>query len=218
MKTELEQIKHARSVKQYPDVSLQEDEYVVLSFKRSRIGIVLICVVLALIIFILSASLIAASRADIMSNTLLVISDSAKGYVKLLIILAYIIIGLSGFVGYYVYNGNVMYVTNKRVIQKVRSSLFSTSMNVIELAKIEDVSYRQESFLQHILHIGTLRLSTVGDETTYTFDYLDTPSDETDTISRLVLESKKRKSETPHEEEEPETKKASKEKKEESKE
>ena len=193
MKTELEQVKHARSVKQYPDISLQEDEYVVLSFKRSRVGIFLICAVLALIIFVLSACLIGLSRTDFMSNTLIPVTDTMKGYAKLLVILLYVIIALAGFIGYIVYDGNVMYVTNKRVIQKIRNSLFSNSMNVIELAKIEDVSYRQSNLLEHILHIGTLRLSTVGDETTYTFDFLDTPTDETDTISRLVLESKKHK-------------------------
>jgi hypothetical protein len=33
-------------------------------------------------------------------------------------------------------------------------------------------------------------MSTVGDETTYTFPWLDTPNDEVNTISHLVYENK----------------------------
>ena len=57
-------------------------------------------------------------------------------------------------------------------------SLVSTSFNAIDLSSIEDASFRQDSLMQKLFHYGTFRLSTVGDETTYTFKYSDiTPSD-----------------------------------------
>jgi hypothetical protein len=89
----------------------------------------------------------------------------------------------------YVYVGNKMYVTNQRAIQNIRTSIFNTSTNVIELERIEDVSFHQKGFFGAIFNIGTLRMSTVGDETTYTFEMLDTPTDEVETISKLVRAS-----------------------------
>ena len=34
--------------------------------------------------------------------------------------------------------------------------------------------------------VGTLRMSTIGSETTYTFEHVDTPTDELETITHLV--------------------------------
>ena len=91
-----------------------------------------------------------------------------------------------GIVGQSIYNQNQMYITNLRAIQKQRTSLFSNSTNIIKLSRIEDVSYHQTSLFEHIFSVGTLRMSTVGDETTYTFPYLSTPQDEIKEISHLV--------------------------------
>ena len=85
-----------------------------------------------------------------------------------------------------------MYITNHRAIQNIRTSIFNTSTNVIELERIEDVSFHQKGFFGAIFNIGTLRMSTVGDETTYTFEMLDTPTDEVETISKLVRDSHKK--------------------------
>jgi len=49
--------------------------------------------------------------------------------------------------------------------------------------------------IDHLCHFGVLRLSTIGDETTYTLKYVDTPHDEVKTISHLVYECKKGKKE-----------------------
>jgi hypothetical protein len=96
----------------------------------------------------------------------------------------------------YVDRQNAMFVTNRRLIQKITPSLFSNSVNVIELTKIEDISFHKTGFIAHVLRFGTLRISTVGDETTYTFPFLDTPTDEVEIISDLITKSRD-KSENP---------------------
>ena len=90
-----------------------------------------------------------------------------------------------------IYNGNKLFVTNKHVVQLVMSSLVSSSENMIDLPSIEDVSFRQEGIMQQMFHYGTLRLATVGDETTYTFKYSDISSEELKAVSKLVTEAKK---------------------------
>ena len=191
MKEELAQVKHARSAMDYPDINLEVDEHVVLHFKRSRMGIIAIWTMVAFCIIILSLSLILISKKVNLNDTLLTLTEDSLSYLRIAIFAFYAIIFAGGIIGQTIYDANEMFITNRRAIQKSRTSLFSNSTNIIELRRIEDVSFRQESLIDHVFQIGILRMSTVGDETTYTFKYLDTPHDEVKIISHLVYESKK---------------------------
>ena len=190
MKAELSQIKHARSVKEYPGVDLEPDEHVVLHITRAHIGIVLIWATVGFLILVVSIALIMISNSINSNTTFLSFNDTALSYLRIAIFAVYAIIVAGGFVAHSVYNSNEMYVTNHRAIQKSRTTLFANSTNIIKLSRIEDVSYRQYSLFDHIFQIGTLRMSTVGEETTYTFKYLSTPHDELKIISHLVYENK----------------------------
>ena len=140
-------------------------------------------------IFVLSLAIIVIANSDAFSSTLFTINESSLHYLRLAILALYAIILFAGFVGQSIYEQNQMYITNLRAIQKQRTSLFANSTNIIKLSRIEDVSWRQKSLSDHILNIGTLRMSTVGEETTYTFPWLATPQDEVRTISHLVAEN-----------------------------
>lgn len=191
MKDELAQVKHARSEKDYPEIDLEADEHVVLHLKRSRVGIIGIWAMVAFCVVILSLALIMIANSIKINETVLVINDTSLGYLRIGIFALYAIILAGGIIGQSIYNANEMYITNHRAIQKSRSSLFANSTNIIELRRIEDVSFRQETLFDHLFQIGILRMSTVGEETTYTFRFLDTPNDEVKIISHLVYENKK---------------------------
>ena len=186
MKEELSSIKHERSAKQYPEIDLQKGEYVVLELKRAKIGVALIWAMVVLCTVLLSIVVISIANSKEATNTIFPINNTAMSCLWLMIVSFYLVIFAGGFIGQTIYNSNCMYVPNKRAIQKIRLSLFSNETQVIELAKIEDVSFRQSNIIDHILQVGTLRMSTVGDETTYTFTMLETPRDEVATISELV--------------------------------
>lgn len=192
MKDELAQVKHARSEKDYPELKLEPDEHVVLHLKRSRVGVIAIWCMVVFCIIVLSCALIMIANSLKNNETLLVVNDDALGYLRIAIFALYAIIIAGGMVGQSIYDTNEMYITNRRAIQKSRVSLFANSTNIIELRRIEDVSFRQETLFDHLFHIGILRMSTIGDETTYTFRFLDTPRDEVTTISHLVYENKRR--------------------------
>ena len=190
MKKELTQIKHARSAKEFAEIELEENEYVVLHIKRAYVGIVLIWSVVGALVIALSILLIIISSTPSFTSSAFQINEQSLGYLRLAILAVYAIIIFGGFITHSIYDQNQLYITNYRAIQKTRTSLFANSTNVIKLSRIEDVSYRQQSLFDHIFKIGTLRMSTVGDETTYTFPWLDTPNDEVNTISHLVYENK----------------------------
>ena len=71
------------------------------------------------------------------------------------------------------------------------NSLVSTSVNIIDLGSIEDASFRQDTIWQKMFNFGTLRLSTVGDETTYTFKYSDIAPEDLKAITKLITNAKK---------------------------
>ncbi len=190
MKTELAKVQHARSAKDFPEIDLEQDEHVVLHIRRSRIGVVFIWAMVALMVLALSVTLILFASSNGTTNNVFSMNEVSLRYLRLGIFALYIVFFFGGVVGQNIYNSNQIYVTNHRLIQKSRNSLFSHSTNIIELRRIEDVSFRQSSLIDNIFHIGMLRMSTVGEETTYSLKYVDTPRDEVKTISHLVYECK----------------------------
>lgn len=185
MKQELVKLHHARSKKDFPELKLEENEYVELAIQRSRLGIIFIwtaacigyvCLLIALIFLETNDNKAAAAA----------LNGFAKSYLYLIILILFGIITIAALVGSRVYKNNRLYVTNKRLIHHQANSLFSKSVNIIELVSIEDVSFKQDNIADHIFKLGTIRMATVGDETTYTFKYVNTPKDELDAITHLV--------------------------------
>ena len=193
MKKELIKLHHARSAKDFPELKLEENEFVELAISRSKLGIVLMWGAagfgyLALFIAILFLEF------SVGGDEIVAFNGFAKSYLYLIILVLFGIITIATLIGTKVYNANRLYVTNKRLIHHQANSLFSKSVNVIELLSIEDVSFQQENIGDHIFKLGTIRMSTIGDETTYIFKYVNTPKDELDTITHLVhMEKEKTK-------------------------
>ena len=189
MKTELAKIHHARSSKEYPDVDLMENEYVVLSINRSKSGLMMIWageavgfIALTVVLVMLASGGFGAGLAQV--------NGTAMSYLYMLIFALYGVLLISGLVGTSLYKSNHLIITNERAIHKVRTNLLARSTNIISLQSIEDVSFKQSGLVDYILRLGTIRMSTV--ESTYTFSYVDTPRDEIKTITRLVHEAKEK--------------------------
>ena len=186
MDENLAKIRHERSKKDFPGLSLEEGEYVEFAFTRAKVILLMILsatafgVIVVLLAFLLA--LLGQDRIDEMGKNFLFI-------ILFALLAASIIMGMIAFV---TYRGNRLYITNKRVIQLVMNSLVSSSRNAIDLPSVEDVSFHQNGILQNMLHYGTLRLATVGDETTYTFKYSDISPEDLEAVSKLISEAKKR--------------------------
>lgn len=183
----LNRIRHERSKKDFPSLRLEDDEYVEFAISRSKryLALVLGGIIcgLALVLLIFLFALLRQTGLDSMGQNFLYIILSAMIIVAL----------LAAVVALMIYRGNKLFITNKHVIQMVMTSPVSTSLNIIDLSSVEDASFRQNGLLQKLLHFGTLRLATVGDETTYTFTYSEISSNDLKEISKLVTEAKKKK-------------------------
>lgn len=186
MKKDLLKLHHLRSQKDFPELKLEENEYVELAIRRSRLGIIFIwgAAALGYVLILVSIAIMLTSQAK--ASSVLSISGNARTFLNLIILVLCAAITLAAYVSTRVYNGNRLYVTNKRVIHHHCTSLFTKSVNIIELTEIEDVSFKQQNLIDSVFKLGYIRMSTVGDETTYTFRYVNTPHNELDTITHLV--------------------------------
>ncbi|MBQ3294670.1 PH domain-containing protein [Candidatus Saccharibacteria bacterium] len=187
MKKSLVRIRHARSKKDFPFLSLEEGEYVELAITRSKAGLILLWAGVLTVMVLLGILFAVAVGALTRGKN---VSGQTMAYFWMFAsCIAVILMGL-GLAMSKVYLGNKLFVTNKRIMHYKVESLFIKSVNVIDLARVEDVSFKQTTVLDHVFSMGTIRMSTVGDETTYTFKYVDTPKDEMDLIAHLVHNQK----------------------------
>ncbi len=186
MREDLAKLHHARSKKDFPELNLEEDEFVELDIRRSKFGLLGIWSITALaglVILMVSLTINLGGSTTLRD---LGFNPDATSYLYLILLILFGVVILCAFVVSKVYSANRMFVTNRRIFHYESISLFAKSVNVIDLNRIEDVSFRQNNLLDHIFRLGTIRLSTVGEETTYTFKYVDTPTDELKTIMHLV--------------------------------
>lgn len=186
MEESLVKIRHERSKKDFPTLKLEDDEYVEFAFRRAKICLLMIlgAVVLSMIVILLAFLLVLMGQS--------MLDDMGRNFVFIILFTLLAAAVLIGAVAVMIYYGNKFFVTNKRVIQMIMTSPVSNSVNMIDLSSIEDASFHQDGILQTFLHYGTLRLATVGDETTYTFKYSDISDEDLKGVTKLITDAKKR--------------------------
>ena len=177
------------STKLQPTIKLEEGENLVLIIKRSPIPLILLWAGEAIAMIILIVLHIFFAHPHTIEQFMRIDSSTQPVLFFIIYLLAVVLLAV-GLISTTVYRRNILFVTNKRLIQEITTSLFVASTNVISLRSIEDISFRKSGLWDYLLHIGSIRFSTVGDETTYTFRYVDTPQDEMETITHLVHEAK----------------------------
>ena len=185
MKEDLVKLHHARSQKDFPGLNLEEGEYVELDIHRAPLGVGFIwgLAFLAIGILVIAVSMMIGNYGIIRTANL---NPTAVSYLYLIIFILFGVTILAAVIATRVYKSNRLVISNNRLFHYQALSLFSKSTNVIDLSSIEDVSYRQANIIDLLFHIGTIRLSTVGDETTYTFKYANIPKSELDSITHIV--------------------------------
>jgi Bacterial membrane flanked domain. len=190
-KAALVKLRHDRSANDYPDLKLGEDEYVELSVVRHKIGYFLIWVgeVSAIVLLLTLWIVMMTTEEPVISG----LNPEAKGYISVAIFAVCLLSFLFGWIGMMIYKNNHFYVTNKRVIQHAMHGLFDRTVQTIDLDSVEDISYRQSGILQILINYGTIRLSTIGDETTYQFNFVQEPKEQIRGIIAVLDELKKQR-------------------------
>ena len=195
MDESLANIRHERSKKDFPAVKLEDGEYVEFAFSRAKICYLLIWGCVAGVAVLITALFMFLFMTQPEINTM------GNNFLAFLVITIIAFAFIAGLIATKVFSCNKLFITNRRAIQFIMVSPVVTSKNVIDLSSIEDASFRQTSIIQKLFKIGTLRLSTVGDETTYTLQYVEViGGDELNSITKLIRSNKNTKKDEDKEE------------------
>lgn len=178
--------RHTESRRRYPSVEIDDDEYVVVSVKRHPLGMLGI-VLVGMISFVVTASI--WITICFMPNSLN-LTQAAKNNISLGAAAILVLITVFSYIGLMIYRRNQFIVTNERIIQKISKGLLDQQRQTINLEAIEDISYHQKGLMPHLFHYGEIRLSTVGDESTYTFTWVPEPNKYTDFLGDIVEDAR----------------------------
>ena len=182
--------RHEDSCKKYPDLNLSNGEYIISALKRHPIGLLQIWLVIGVLMLLFAGLFAFLFMNDGLSGLLQSMGGGdtnqlATGSLLLMAVL-FVLFVLGGMVATYVYNSNRFYLTNESVIQEIQTTLFAKHEQTVSLGSIEDASYMQNGVFQMMFNYGTIRLSTPGDETTYTFTYVSNPKKHIATLNNAV--------------------------------
>jgi hypothetical protein len=171
------------TVREVAEIRLAEDEEVKVEVARHPLGLfsivfgagfVMVAVVVLWIVMLVS------------DLDFLPLNEGVKSLISLIAVVLLVLTLVIAWVGVTIYRNNLFVVTNKRVIQQTSLSLFDKSVQTIDLASVEDVSFKKRGILQSLFDYGSLRLATVGDETTYQFNFVHDPEGQVRAISEVV--------------------------------
>jgi hypothetical protein len=170
-----------KNSRKYFDLGLSDGEYVVSDVKRHFLGRLRIWLLVLLVaIFLLFTALLFASNLAFNSE----FSTLATAFFVLLALIT----PLFGVILVRDYDGDWMVVTNMRLIQNVRHTVFASENQEIGLDGVEDVSFAQRNVFEKLFNYGSLRLSTIGDEHTYIFTWVENPSEQVKAIRKAVTD------------------------------
>ncbi len=177
-------VKHDRSRQLYPSLNLSQAEYVIAVVRRHPIGLF---VPFAIAFIFVTIGIATIFNYDAVAQVLLLKGLAADAGTMILPILMFILlVCLLTYAAYLVYTNNKFYLTNESIIEQLQSGLFNHTEKSIDLASIEDVSYTQSNILQSLIGYGSIKLTTIGDETSYTYKYVSNPKQQVTVFNNAV--------------------------------
>ncbi len=148
---------HEQSLKTYPNLEIDNSEYVVRTIKKHPIGRFQPIIISSLVIFMTVIFLIAYPiflARDFSSPDYILVFLSGFFVIVLAIIFCNIILTIR--------KNNQFFLTNKSIIIKMQNTPFDKSQKIAGLGDIEDVRYIEKGFLPSLLDFGSIQLTGHG--------------------------------------------------------
>lgn len=178
--------KHDISIVDYPEVHLDEDEYIMTEIPRSLIG-----VTVPIVGGLLGATVLIAVTIlypDYRETASIALPPMIN--VIFPVILLLILDGIFVYVAVWVYYRNRLLVTNKCAVGYVQFSLFDRRIHKASLDRIEDISFHQPGFIASLFNYGRLRMSTIGDESDFRLSFVASPREQSELVNDIVAKHK----------------------------
>lgn len=179
------QKRHQESVIKFPYLNLSEGEYVIKVISRHSFGAVMIWlgVLVAIGAVVATMMLLSASATPGNPDNAFNLEPAVAASITTALI---VIIIAFGYLLHWVYYSNKMFLTNESVIQNIQYNPFAKRQQTVSLGNIEDASYTKTGIMATMIGFGNVRLSTEGDETTYSFSYAKEPVESVAVLNNAV--------------------------------
>jgi len=166
--TSAEQADQYRSRRDYPELSLHNDEYVLIDVRRSGayLGLVWAVVILVFVGLMVSFFLV-----DVFTGI-----EQDKALPKVMLVFTAVLSILTGVLVSWLYRQSYMIVTNIRVFCRAQQTPFAFVNQTVELKQIGNIYYKKGGILSTMFDYGTIEMSVEGsDDVSYSFNYVDKP-------------------------------------------
>ncbi len=186
---ELIELNHKQSKQKYNDIQFRDKEFVLKVIKRHPIGLAVIWVITTVIIVLMGIiwSLVFFSPDSIFANMephqLSIVTNMSSIIFASIVAISLVF----GYISTMIYRANRMIVTTEKLIQYMSNGLFDVKKQTIDLGWIEDVSYHKTGIAATIFDYGSIRMSTIGDESTYYLKFTLNPEQTTSQLNELIL-------------------------------
>lgn len=188
--SDTDMLRHERSKKAFPNVHLDDGDFVIGVIRRNMIGLL---VPFITGMFLVSVAFFFLFNYDLIAKSLQLTGTIAQPITILLPVIIFVLLVIIGeYIVYFIYSNNTFILTNDNIIQNIQTGLFSKSEHIVSLDNVEDASFSQDGVIQQLLNYGSIRLSTVGNETTYRFTYVSNPKEQITTLHHAIEDFKDR--------------------------
>lgn len=82
---------------------------------------------------------------------------------------------LATLLGAYLYQANVVLVTNEKIAQMLYRTIFDRKISQLSIGDVQDVTVSQSGIFARFFNYGTLVIETAGEQQNYSFTYTPTP-------------------------------------------
>lgn len=164
-------------------IEFDENEQLVTEIRKHPFGLFIILATGLLLGVSMFFIALFATAVDFSQIFMFAEANNAK---PLLILVSFILllgIGIMTYIGAFLYNSNVIFVTNEKIAQIVYLSLFNRKISQLSIGDVQDVTVTQKGILAHFFNYGTLVIETAGEQENYKFTYVPEPYQ----VSKMIV-------------------------------
>lgn len=179
--------RHEKTLRDFPEIrDLADNEFVLVEIKRHPIVPRLMWGVSLFFLTIITSLWLIFASTNTSPSRVFGFDLNFSGIFAFIIILLDLLLVLMAYISAKIYKHNKMFITSERVIQFEQRSLFDEKIQSIDLDGVEDVSSHQVGMIASLFNFGNVRLSTIGDESSYEQSLVQNPKQIVEQVNGVV--------------------------------
>ncbi len=153
-------------------IEFDDSEELLLEIRKHPFGLFIIVLGGALISITVLLSSLGLAASGVLAE---VDITGAEQFLALIGFVLSVLTFVVTFVYAYLYQSNVVYITNEKVAQVLYITLFNRKISQLNIGDVQDVTVTQKGIFAHAFNYGTLVIETAGEQQNYSFSFVPNP-------------------------------------------